>query len=159
MGAGSPDLLEIGRIGRPHGVRGEVYVDLLTDREERLAPGSRLRARDGELVVVTARRSNDRWLVWFEGFTDRTHAERFTNASLFAAPIDDPDALWIHDLIGSTVVEIDGTDRGRCVSVVANPAHDLLELDSGALVPVTFVVSSVDGVTTIDVPEGLFDLS
>lgn len=158
MGDIRPELLEIGRIGRPHGVRGELYVDLLTDREERLAVGSRLRARDQELVVKASRPSNDRWLVTFEGFTDRTHAERFTGAVLLAEPIDDPDALWVDELIGTTVVEVDGTERGRCVSVIANPAHDLLELDGGALVPVTFVVSCSGGVTTVDVPEGLFEL-
>ena len=153
-----PDLLEVGRIGRPHGVRGELYVDLLTDREERVAVGSRLVARDDTLEVVAARPSNGRWLVVFAGVSDRTQAERLTGVQLLAAPIEDPDALWVHELIGSRVVEADGIDRGRCVSVLANPAHDLLELDSGALVPVTFVVSCVDGVTTVDVPEGLFDL-
>ena len=153
-----PDLLEVGRIGRPHGVRGELYVDLLTDREERVAVGSRLVARDDTLEVVAARPSNGRWLVIFAGVSDRTQAERLTGVQLLAAPIEDPDALWVHELIGSRVIEADGVDRGRCVSVLANPAHDLLELDSGALVPVTFVVSCVDGVTTVDVPEGLFDL-
>ncbi len=153
-----PDLLEVGRIGRPHGVRGELYVDLLTDREERVAVGSRLVVRDGTLEVIAARPSNGRWLVTFAGVTDRTQAERLTGVLLLAAPIEDPDALWVHELIGSRVVEAGGVDRGECVSVLANPAHDLLELDSGALVPVTFVVSCVDGVTTVDVPEGLFDL-
>ncbi len=153
-----PDLLEVGRIGRPHGVRGELYVDLLTDREERVAVGSRLVARDDTLEVVAARPSNGRWLVMFAGVSDRTQAERLTGVQLRAAPIEDPDALWVHELIGSQVVEASGVDRGRCVSVLANPAHDLLELDSGALVPVTFVVSCGGGVTTVDVPEGLFDL-
>ncbi|HEY5875429.1 MAG TPA: hypothetical protein VIT64_09020, partial [Ilumatobacteraceae bacterium] len=101
---------------------------------------------------------NGRWLVVFAGVSDRTQAERLTGVQLLAAPIEDPDALWVHELIGSRVIEADGVDRGRCASVLANPAHDLLELDSGALVPVTFVVSCVDGVTTVDVPEGLFDL-
>ena len=47
---------------------------------------------------------------------------------------------------------------GRCTAVVANPAHDLLELDSGALVPIVFVVSNEPGRVVIDPPEGLFDL-
>jgi 16S rRNA processing protein RimM len=149
--------LIVGRIGRPHGVRGEVYVDLMTDREDRLAVGSRLWAKDREIEVVAARPANARWLVTFDGF-DRTTAERMTGAELLAEPVDDPDALWVHDLIGCRVVEVDGTERGRCVAVVANPASDLLELDSTALVPVTFVVSCVDGVITIDPPAGLFEL-
>ena len=153
-----PDLLEVGRIGRPHGVRGELYVDLLTDRDERVAVGSCLVARDDTLEVIAARPSNGRWLVTFAGVTDRTQAERLTGVVLHAPPIEDPDALWVHELIGSRVVEAGGVDRGQCVSVLANPAHDLLELDTGALVPVAFVVSCVHGVTTVDVPEGLFDL-
>ena len=153
-----PDLLEVGRIGRPHGVRGEVYVDLSTDREDRLAVGARLVVRGRPMTVVASRPANGRWLVFFEGLADRTDAERLTGSPVLAEPVDDPDALWVHDLIGSAVVEVDGTPRGRCVAVVANPAADLLELDGGALVPVTFVVTCVDGVITIEPPVGLFDL-
>ena len=61
------------------------------------------------------------------------------------------------------MVETDGTARGRCIAVVDNPAHELMELDSGALVPVVFVtaVETVDGRTTVvvDVPDGLFELT
>jgi 16S rRNA processing protein RimM len=78
-------------------------------------------------------------------------------STLRADAVDDPDAVWVHDLIGSVVREADGTERGRVVSVLANPAHDQLVLDSGALVPSVFVVSCVDGVTVIDPPDGLFD--
>jgi 16S rRNA processing protein RimM len=150
-------LLEVGRISRPHGLGGDVYVDLTTDRTERLDSGSRLWCRGEWLTVDHAARQPQRWLVRFAGITDRTAAERFTNTRLFAAPIDDPDALWVHHLVGAAVVELDGTGRGRCVAVVDNPAADLLELESGALVPVTFVVGFADGVVTIDPPEGLFD--
>jgi 16S rRNA processing protein RimM len=63
----------------------------------------------------------------------------------------------VHHLVGAAVVELDGTDRGRCTAVIDNPAADLLELESGALVPMTFVVAFDGGVVTIDPPEGLFD--
>ena len=56
------------------------------------------------------------------------------------------------------VVGVDQQAYGRCVAVVANPAHDLLELESGALVPVVFIVDATAGLVTIDPPEGLFDL-
>ena len=61
-------------------------------------------------------------------------------------------------MIGRRVVEADGTDRGRCVSVLANPAADLLELDNGALVPSNFVVSLDEDTITVETPDGLFDL-
>jgi 16S rRNA processing protein RimM len=150
-------LLEVGRISRPHGLHGDVYVDLSTDRTERLEPGSRLCCRGEWLTVTEAARHPQRWLVHFAGITDRTAAERFTNTRLYAEPIDDPDAIWVHHLVGAEVVELDGTERGRCTAVIDNPAADLLELESGALVPMSFVVAFDGGVVTIDPPEGLFE--
>lgn len=150
------DLLVVGRIGKAHGLRGEVYVDLITDRSERLDPGSVLYVKGRALTVRTAKRQQSRWLVCFEDVNDRNAAENLTNLELEAAPIADPEAVWVHELIGSQVVEANGTPRGRCVGVLANPAHDILELESGALVPSIFVVSCTGGVTTIDPPEGLF---
>jgi 16S rRNA processing protein RimM len=158
--AGAPaGLLEVGVIRRPHGVKGDTYVDLVTDREDRLAVGSRLWARGQWRTIVTSKRLPQRWLVHFDGFNDRTAIETLTNAALFAEPVADAEALWVHELLHARVIEVDGTDRGRCVGVLANPAHDLLELDSGALVPITFVLTCVDGVITIDPPVGLFDLN
>ncbi len=152
-------LLEVGAIRRAHGVRGDTYVDLLTDREDRLAVGSRLWAAGEWRTIEMSRRLPQRWLVHFAGFDDRTAVETLTNEALYAEPVDDPDALWVHDLLGASVVEADGTSRGRVVGVLANPAHDILELDTGALVPVIFVVASAGGVLTIDPPDGLFDLA
>ncbi len=154
------DLVAVGRIGRAHGVRGAVLVTLTTDRTERMDAGSRLfdgvEWRD---VVSSRRQPNGAWLTQFEGLGDRAAAEALTGRELFAAPIDDPDALWVSDLIGSQVRSVNGDVHGACVAVLDNPAHDILELDSGALVPVVFVVSCENGVTTIDPPEGLFDLA
>jgi 16S rRNA processing protein RimM len=152
--------LEIGRITKAHGLRGEVVVQLLSDYPEvRLAPGSHLRAGDVDLVVQAARPHQDRWLVQLEAVADRTAAERLAGLALTAEAIEDPDALWVHELVGSRVVEAaSGIDRGRVVAVVANPAHDLLELDSGVLVPIVFVCSFEDGVARVEVPDGLFDL-
>ena len=155
----SDGLLEVGRIGRAHGVRGDVFVHLTTDRLERLAVGSRLLAGDRWLTVTASSRSNDRWRVHFDGIEDRTAAEALAGTVLAAEPIDDPDALWVHQLIGAEVVEVDGTSRGRCVAVLDNPAADLLELESGALVPASFVLSFLDGIVTIDPPAGLFELA
>ncbi len=154
-------LREVGRIGRPHGVHGEVYVSLLTDRVERVAPGARLLAGSQWLTVAESRQQQQRWLVHFDGVDDRAAAEKLTNSTVMAEPLadhGDDDALWVHELIGSRVVDQLGVERGSCVAVIDNPAHDILELDTGALVPVIFVVSCLGGVTTIDPPDGLFDL-
>jgi 16S rRNA processing protein RimM len=153
----STERLEVGRVVRAHGLRGEVVVDLVTDRPERVAVGSELRTRDATLTVVASRPHQHRWLVMFAGMADRAGAEALAGTVLYAEPIDVPNALWVHELVGTTVVEADGTVRGVVVAVIDNPAHDQLELDTGALVPMVFVVSCADGVTTIDPPEGLFE--
>lgn len=156
---GAPRRLEVGRILRAHGLRGEVLVALITDRSERIAPGAELWSGGAPLVVVASRPHQHRWLVTFDGVADRVAAERLAGRTLEADSLDDPEALWVHDVIGTAVVEVDGTPRGTVVAVVANPAHDLLELDSGALVPVVFVRASEEGLITIDSPPGLFDVT
>jgi 16S rRNA processing protein RimM len=157
------ELLEIGRIGRPHGLGGEVAVDLVTNRTERLDPGSKLvaRLRSGReemtLTVIRSKAHSGRYLVTFDGVVDRTGAERLTNATLLAEPSGGGGDLFVHELIGATVVEIGGTARGLVTAVESNPASDLLVLDDGALVPMRFVVEFADGVVTIDAPDGLFE--
>ena len=152
-------LLEVGHIRRAHGLRGDVFVQLLSDSDTRVAPGSVL-FTDGEKLTVESSRvaSNGRRIVKFDRIPDRTAAEKYANRALRGRPIDDPDALWAHEMIGKRVVEIDGTVHGRCVSIVANPAADLLELDSGALVPSNFVTAVDADAVTVDTPDGLFDL-
>jgi 16S rRNA processing protein RimM len=159
----APGDLEIGRIGGAHGLRGEVSVAFVTNRLERAAPGAVLRAGDRVLVVESARRHHNRWLIRFEGIADRAGAERLRGAVLTAPPLDGDDTLvtgefWVHELIGSRVVDADGAALGTVVAVEANPAHDLLVLDGGALVPMTFVVDRRDDAIVVDVPEGLLDV-
>jgi 16S rRNA processing protein RimM len=150
-------VLEVGRILRPHGLRGEVVVDLVTHRVERLAPGSVLATDKGPLTVEASRPHQERHLVTFAGVRDRTGAEALAGLVLRAEPVEDPDVLWVHDLVGSEVVEAGGVARGRVTAVVANPAADLLELESGALVPLVFVTATEPGRITIDPPDGLFE--
>lgn len=159
-GPDRPDLLEIGRIGRPHGVRGDLVVSFTSDVASRREPGARLTVSSStgpiELIVESCRVHGERHVVHFAGVDDRTAAERLVNKILSAAPVEpDPDTLWVHELIGSRVVDTSGREWGRCTSVIANPAHDILEVSNGALVPAVFVVSCVDGTTVIDPPEGL----
>lgn len=158
-------LLEIGYIGRPHGLRGEAVVQLVTTEAERLAPGNTVECRGAPLVVESARAvpggSNSRgsqWVVRFAGVTSREGAEGLTGAVLRAEPQDGAEGLWVHELIGARVYDQDGEDRGPVVAVEANPASDLLVLESGALVPLRFVVASEGGRVTVEVPSGLFDL-
>lgn len=159
-GAGEPpELLEVGRITKAHGLRGEVVVFLSTDRTERVAVGSVLITDRGELRVEASRPHQDRFIVSFAGIATREEAEAVRGLVLRAAPLEDPDALWVHELIGCRVLTPDGVERGTVESVLANPASDLLVLDSGAMVPVVFVVGRPrGGVLTVDTPPGLFEL-
>lgn len=152
-------MLEVGRITRPHGVRGDVNVLLTSNRTERVAKGSVLHTDDGPLTVRSSRPHKTGFIVTFAEVTDRDRAEAMRGTILRAEPIDDPDELWVHDLIGATVVDADGIERGRVTQVLDNPASDILETDAGHLVPVQFVVAVDPGERIeVDTPAGLFTL-
>lgn len=131
---------------------------LTTDRTERLAVGSVLSSDHGELTVQASRPHQHDWIVAFAGVADRNQAETMRGWVLRAEPLDDPDALWVHELVGSLVVEADGTERGVVTAVEVNPASDLLVLDTGHLVPLRFVTATEPGRVIVDVPLGLFDV-
>jgi 16S rRNA processing protein RimM len=167
------ERLSIGRIGRAHGLRGEVAVTFTSNRPERSAPGAVCFAGDRELVITTARPHQGKVLILFEGVDDRSAAEALQGRELTAERLSDDvelaeGELWVHELVGSRVVDRAGVERGTVTAVEANPAHDLLVLDTGSLVPMVFVVEQrdvdvdvgADGVrvVVIDPPEGLFDL-
>jgi len=98
--------------------------------------------------------------VSFEGVSDRAAAERLRGVSLSAPPVDVPGTLWVHELVGASVRDAAGQALGTVRTVEANPASDLLVLDSGGLIPVRFVTSHdvAAGVVEVDIPEGLLDL-
>jgi 16S rRNA processing protein RimM len=155
-----PVRLEVGRVGRAHGLRGEVHVVAVTNRPERFARGSQLIVGDRELEVVTSRPSGSGFVVLFAGVTDRNAAEALRGLTVFGEePGDAPDGeLWVHQVIGAEVRDKAGSRIGVVDAVQANPAHDLLVLDSGALVPMVFVVDHEPGVVVVDLPDGLLDL-
>ena len=166
----------VGRIGRPHGVRGDVVVGVRTDEPElRFARGSRLDTDPGGVGPLTV--SGFRWhsgvlLVRFEGVSDRTAAAELGGTWLLVdsatlAPTDDPDEFRDGDLVGLSVRTVGGTAVGT-VTDVLHHGQDILVVDPvgpGAeqiLIPfVKAIVPEVDivgGVLVIDPPEGLLDL-
>jgi 16S rRNA processing protein RimM len=152
--------LEVGRIGRAHGLRGEVVVTPVSNVAQRFATGSTLWVDGRPYVIASARPNQHRFVIRFEGVDDRNGADALRSKIVEAEPLSEPPEgeLWVHELIGSEVRDKAGAPVGRVVSVEANPAHDLLVLDGGALVPMVFVVSHESGVVVIDPPDGLFDL-
>lgn len=153
----------VGRIGKPHGIRGEVTLDVRTDEpDRRFAPGTTLRAeapagadrRPTALTVERARWHQSTLLVTFEELADRNAAEAVRGTVLFATighheKPEDPEEYYDHQLVGLAVVDLDGTPLGEVKAVVHGSAQDLLTVRTpdgrDALVPfVSALVPEVD---------------
>lgn len=172
------ERLVVARVGRAHGIRGEVTVQVHTDDPgARFVPGATLfctPVRTGlpeTLTLATARDHNGVLLLSFEEIGDRTAAEALRGVRLEAdveEPDDEhrePDAWYDHELIGLAAVDPGGAALGRVVGVEHLPAQDLLEVERPGgerrLVPlVTAIVPEVDlaaGRVVIDAPPGLLE--
>jgi len=142
------DLLAVGRVGKPHGLRGEVSVEPLTDTPERFDPGTVLLSDAGELTVATSRRHQRRFLIGFEGVGDRSAAEELRGAILFVKAEDLPDlpegSFWPHDLEGCEVITESGARVGVISEVLRNPANDLWVTERGMIPAVKEVVVEVN---------------
>ena len=149
--------LEIGRIGKAHGLKGEVTAVITSDRPERTAPGAVWFLDAGPVTVEAIRPFQQRWIAVLAGVRTREAAEALSGQVIHAEPIDDPDALWVHDLVGADVRTPDGQSWGEVIAVLSNPADDLLELADGTLVPVGFVTedSGLPEFVVVNPPEGL----
>lgn len=169
-----PRLLRVCRIGRAHGLKGEVNVYSYTDDpEDRYAVGSRLvtRAKDGSagrgFTVVSARRFKQRWILRFSGVADRTSAEALSGVELFceSSPKDggENDDIYLEDLVGLRAQLKDGTPLGKVTDAIDSPGQTLLEVTephgSVSLVPyVEEIVPDMDleaGVVVLNPPVGL----
>jgi 16S rRNA processing protein RimM len=170
----STDTVVVGRIGRPHGVRGEVTVEVRTDDPDlRFVPGAVLAtdpASRGPLTVVGVHWHSGTLLLRIDGVDSRDAAEALRNTELLVEvrdlpEIDDPDSFYDHQLVGLTVRLVDDTVLGE-VTAVRHEAQDLLVVRRPdapeALIPfVSAMVPTVDlagGFLVVDPPEGLLEL-
>ena len=170
----SPDTVVVGRIGRPHGDRGEVTIEVRTDDPDlRFAPGAVLLtdpADRGPVTVAGARWHREVLLLAVDGVESREAAELLRNTLLLVETsvlpaLDDPDDYYDHQLIGLTARLTDGTALGEVVAV-SHEGGDLLVVErSGGgelLIPfVRAIVPTVDldaGSLVVDPPEGLLEL-
>jgi 16S rRNA processing protein RimM len=150
--------LEVGRIHKAHGLAGDVVVSLSTNRHERVDSGAVLYAGERCLTVGSSKPHGHRFIVRFAGVNGREGADELRGAVLTADPIADPDELWVHELLGVEVIDVDGVGLGAVTTVLDNPASDILVLESGALVPANFIVEFDGARVVVDPPEGLFDI-
>ncbi|MFG2192621.1 ribosome maturation factor RimM [Streptomyces sp. NPDC048639] len=166
--------LVVARIGRAHGIKGEVTVEVRTDEPElRLGPGAVLAtdpASAGPLTIRSGRVHSGRLLLHFEGVHDRTGAEALRN-TLLIAEVDpeetpeDPEEFYDHQLIDLDVVTVDGTEVGRISEISHLPYQDMLivKRPDGSEVMVPFVSEIVPDIdleeqkAIIDPPPGLLD--
>ncbi|MFF7531038.1 ribosome maturation factor RimM [Streptomyces bobili] len=166
--------LVVARIGRAHGIKGEVTVEVRTDEPElRLAPGAVLAtdpAAKGPLTIETGRVHSGRLLLRFEGVTDRTGAEALRNI-LLIADVDpeelpeEEDEYYDHQLMDLDVVTKDGVEVGRITEISHLPSQDLfiVERPDGSEVMIPFVEAIVTEIdleeqrAVIDPPPGLID--
>ncbi|MFI6894299.1 ribosome maturation factor RimM [Streptomyces sp. NPDC050256] len=168
--------LVVARIGRAHGIKGEVTVEVRTDEPElRLGPGAVLAtepASTGPLTIETGRVHSGRLLLRFEGVRDRTAAEALRN-TLLIAEVDpaelpeDPEEFYDHQLMDLDVVLADGTEIGRITEITHLPSQDLfiVERPDGTEVMIPFVEEIVAEIdldeqrAVITPPPGLIDES
>jgi 16S rRNA processing protein RimM len=176
---GEPDLVVVGRVGRPQGIKGEVTVEVRTDSpEERFAPGSVLLTESGTVTVEAARDHSGKLVVLFEGVADRNAAETLRGTVLRVdartlPALDDEDEYYDSQLVGLAVEQRDGTSLGTVVDVLHLPHGDVLAVErpsgppgpeaSELLVPfVRAIVPVVDlpgRRVVVELPEGLLELS
>ncbi|MFJ5778129.1 ribosome maturation factor RimM [Streptomyces sp. NPDC093094] len=166
--------LVVARIGRAHGIKGEVTVEVRTDEPElRLAPGAVLAtdpAATGPLTIATGRVHSGRLLLRFEGVADRTGAEALRN-TLLIADVDpeelpeEEDEYYDHQLMDLDVVTTDGVEVGRITEISHLPSQDLfiVERADGSEVMIPFVKEIVVEIdleeqrAVVDPPPGLID--
>ncbi|WP_416973211.1 ribosome maturation factor RimM [Streptomyces sp. 4F14] len=166
--------LVVARVGRAHGIKGEVTVEVRTDEPElRLAPGAVLAtdpASAGPLTIATGRVHSGRLLLRFEGVTERNGAEALRN-TLLIADVDpeelpeEEDEYYDHQLMDLDVVTVDGTEVGRITEISHLPSQDLfiVERPDGSEVMIPFVSEIVTEIdleeqrAVIDPPPGLID--
>jgi 16S rRNA processing protein RimM len=163
----------VARIGKAHGLRGEVTVQVLTASPgDRFVPGASFMtepATAGPLVLRSARDHNGVLLLGFEHTEDRTGAEALRGIRLLGDVLEDDgdeDSWYERDLVGLKAVTVSGQEVGEVTALESRPTQDLLvlRLSDGreALVPfVAEIVPEVDlegGRIVLDPPAGLLDL-
>jgi len=157
----------VGRVGKPHGIKGEVTLDVRTDEpDRRFAAGTTLRAeapagaarRPSSLTVIGSRWHQSTLLVTFEELVDRNAAEAVRGTVLFATlgsgdVPEDPEEYYDHQLVGLAAVDTDGTPLGEVTAVVHGSAQDLLTIRTpdGRNTLVPFVAALVP---EVDLPGG-----
>lgn len=166
--------LQVARIGKPHGIRGEVTVQVLTDAPgDRFVPGTEFAvepASTGPLTVDSARWNKDILLLGFEGIETRNQAESLRGAKLFIETEeldeDDAEGWYEHELVGLEA-RVASQVVGKVSALHTMPVQDLLVIETadGKEILVPFVeqivpeVNVAEGFVLLTPPDGLFEVN
>ena len=162
----------VARVVKPHGIRGELVLRMLSDVPDRLAAGVQVRIGERVTAVSAARWHQGRLLVCLEGLSDRSAAEQLRGQDVEAAavPLEEHETYFAHELVDLAVIDEHGRDLGRVCALIALPdaaGYDLLEVarDDGS----TWLLPAVDDyveveehdhqrfLRVVDPPPGLLD--
>jgi 16S rRNA processing protein RimM len=136
------DLVQVGRVGRPHGLDGAFVVEAASDDPQRFAAGARLVVAGEIAEVVEAKRSGGRLIVKLDREVPRGSVLAVPRSEL---PVSGEDEYYVFELVGLSVEEEGGRELGRVQDVAPGVANDVLELDTGTALPlVEECVLSVD---------------
>ena len=128
------DLVQVGRVGKPHGLDGSFFVEGASERREVFEVGATLYA-DGERATVVASRrgSGGRPVIRLDRQVERGNELAVERTTL--PRLEDEDEFYAFQLVGLSVEEQGGRLLGRVREVLEYPGNDVLELDSGASLP------------------------
>lgn len=152
---GEPAFLAVGKIRRPHGVRGEVLLELITDYPERVRPKTNiyLGEKYTPMVLRSVRTHNDGLLLGIEGINTPEDAGKYRNWIVYASakglPALKEGEYYFHELIGMRVIDEDGTELGELTAILETGANDVYVVTAATgteiLLPaIAEVVLSVD---------------
>jgi len=148
---GEPGFLAVGKLGRPHGVRGEILMDVLTDFPERLLPGKTLYLGEvyTPLRLIRARQHQKRMILHFQGYVNPEQASELRNQLVYVKANEIPALpegdFYHHELVGLSIITEQGDVLGRIEEILETGANDVFvaRMPSGKELLIPYINSVV----------------
>ncbi len=126
------ELIEVGRVGRPHGIAGEFAIEDASEAAERFELGATLYVESKPAIVLTSKRAGGRFVIRLDRAVERGQTLAVSRSQLPPPPAD---SFYVFDLVGLAVEEEGGAAIGCVIGVTPGVANDVLDLDSGLRLP------------------------
>ncbi len=163
----NPEVIAIGRVCKPHGIRGELVLSSVY--EDVLRPSLRLEIGERQFEILSLRKTSSSFLVRLKGVVNRSEAEALSGLTVYVSAaslpqLSDGEFYW-HEVIGLRAVAA-GVELGRVVDILRTGAHDIYVVHSADKREYFFpaveeIVTKIDvrrGVMIVNPPEGLLDI-